>query len=192
MAKTAYALALGALALVQLYVPVSMILEREEVLNEGAEFRFRTAPVDPNDPFRGKYITLDFTNNTIAVSDGQEWRQGEEVYVLLEPDSAGFASITAASKTRPSGDGVFMKASVRFVYSGAPAHLVIDYPFDRYYMEETRAYPAEQIYRESQSDTTSTTYALVSVKAGEAVLKDVLIDGVPISKLVEQRMLENE
>ena len=46
--------------LVQLYVPAKMIWGREEVLNTGTEYKFRTAPIDPNDVFRGKYINLNY------------------------------------------------------------------------------------------------------------------------------------
>ena len=62
--------------------------------------------------------------------------------------------------------------------------LAIDYPFDRYYMEESKAYDAELTYRKSQLDTSQIAYALVSIKDGEAVLKDVLINGVSIREIV--------
>ncbi len=50
-------------ALAQLYVPTKMILNRENVLANGTDFKFRTAPIDPNDPFRGKYVNLQYENN---------------------------------------------------------------------------------------------------------------------------------
>ena len=82
-------LLLGVVALVQLYVPAAMILEREEVLATGKAYKFRVAPVDPNDPFRGKYITLRYRHNTIQVADAGQWESGQEVYVLLRRDRAG-------------------------------------------------------------------------------------------------------
>ena len=42
----------------QWYVPSKMILDREDILKNGEEFKFLTQPIDPSDPFRGKYITL--------------------------------------------------------------------------------------------------------------------------------------
>lgn len=54
-------------AVVQLYVPSKMIWDREEVLRTGTEYKFRTAPIDPTDPFRGKYITLRFDDNTVDI-----------------------------------------------------------------------------------------------------------------------------
>lgn len=51
-------------------------------------------------------------------------------------------------------------------------------------MEEFKAPEAETIYRESIRDTARLTYALVYIKNGEAVLKDVIVDGLSISDVV--------
>jgi hypothetical protein len=52
-------------------------------------------------------------------------------------------------------------------------------------MEESKAYDAELAYRESVIDTTQIAYGLVAVKDGDAVLKDVMIDGVSIGEIVK-------
>lgn len=65
--------------------------------------------------------------------------------------------------------------------------LTIYYPFDRYYMEESKAYDAELVYTKSLQDTTQVTYALVSIKDGDAVLKDVLIDEISIKEIVKEK-----
>ncbi|MBA4241981.1 MAG: GDYXXLXY protein, partial [Sphingobacteriaceae bacterium] len=38
-------------ALIQLYVPAKMIFDSEDILTTGKEFKFKTEPIDPNDPF---------------------------------------------------------------------------------------------------------------------------------------------
>ncbi|MBK6341440.1 MAG: GDYXXLXY domain-containing protein [Flavobacteriales bacterium] len=48
------------IALAQLAVPAWMIAGRERVLSQGEVFKFKTAPIDPRDPFRGEYVRLDF------------------------------------------------------------------------------------------------------------------------------------
>ena len=53
-------------------------------------------------------------------------------------------------------------------------------------MEESKAYDAELTYTQSSRDTNSVTYALVNIKNGESVLKDVMINGVPIREIVKQ------
>ena len=182
----------GLLALVQLSVPAKMIWDKENVLDSGTEFRFRTAPVDPYDPFRGKYITLNFSDNEIATSENEEWERGETVYAHLEVDSEGFAIIKSVSREEPQQGGAYLKTKVDYHSTWGNNHkLELEFPFDRFYMEESKAYEAELSYRDSQKETESTTYALVNIKNGYAVLKDVLIDDVPIKQVVERR-LENK
>lgn len=178
-------------ALVQLYVPAKMIWNREEVLNTGTEYKFRTAPIDPNDPFRGKYIILSFQESTVGVANGQDWETGETVYTSLTTDHNGFSKIKAVSKEKPAGSQDYIKAKVSFVADRDSTRLTIDYPFDRFYMEESKAYDAELTYIQSQRDTTKTTYALVRVKNGTAVVKDVLIGGTSIREIVKANQEKN-
>jgi uncharacterized membrane-anchored protein len=176
----------GLLALVQLYVPASMILDREAVLATGKEYKFQLAPVDPNDPFRGKYITLHYTHNTFDIPDAQAWKSGELIYVELYRDPAGFARIRQVSKEKPRGPVDYIKTRVTYVATEAHNNtLFIDYPFDRYYLEESKALPAEQAYAASLRDSSQVTYALVRIKAGKAVLEEVLIGGIPIREKVK-------
>ena len=54
-------------------------------------------------------------------------------------------------------------------------------------MEETKAKPAEDVYRKAHRDSLpNNIYGLVYIKDGEAVLKDVIINGMSISKYVEE------
>ena len=172
-------------SLVQLSVPAKMIWDREKVLETGMEFRFRTAPIDPNDPFRGKYIILGYEETMVQVANERDWMRGENVYVHLTTDNQGFAKIKSVSKEEPTGNQDYLKAKVGFITENGSNKLTVEYPFDRYYMEESKAYQAELTYRQSQQDTSKITYALVSVKNGESVLKDVLIDGVSIREIVK-------
>ena len=169
------------LALVQLFVPLKMILDKEDVLRTGQVFKFKTAPVDPNDPFRGKYITLRFEASRFPVSDPDAWTVNQEVFVHLTTDAEGFAQVVDVTTERSSQ--AFLKARINSI---APDALFLTFPFDRYYMEETKAYDAEQLYRESLSDTLQTTYALVRIKDGDAVLEDVMVDKVPIREAVKK------
>lgn len=176
-------------ALIQLYIPAKMILDSEDVIDSGIAYKFKTAPVDPTDPFRGKYITLRYKDNSVEVENKNDWINGEEVYVILNMDKDGFAKIKFLSKETPKYKADYLKAKISFVSSGGSNQVRIAYPFNRYYMEESKAEAAEKAYRQSQADTSKLTYALVSIKNGEAVLQDVLIGGIPIKDMVEK---ENE
>ena len=172
-------------ALVQIYVPAKIILDRAIVLSSGKEFKFKTAPIDPSDPFRGKYINLNFNENTVEIQNKETWTNGETVFVLLTTDNNGFAKIKSVSKTKPLDNQDFLKAKVDFIiYDGSK--LSIEYPFDRFYMEESKAYDAELTYNRVLPDTSQVAYALVNIKNGESVLKDVMINGISIVEIVKQ------
>ena len=170
--------------LVQLYVPARMILNREVTLDKGTAYKFKTEPIDPSDPFRGKYITLRFEEEVIEVPNEADWIVGETIFVSLTIGEDGFAKIQSATKDKPADDQDFLRVKVNYVTSDSSNQLTIEYPFDRYYMEESKAPDAEIIYRESQLDTNQTAYALVLIRDGDYVLKDVLINDTPIKELV--------
>ncbi|KAF0130083.1 MAG: hypothetical protein FD155_1869 [Bacteroidetes bacterium] len=172
-------------ALAQIYVPIRMILDKEDVLANGTEYKFKTAPVDPVDPFRGKYITLNYEGNTVEIQNEKDWMFGERIYVSLTSDNEGFAQITSVSKEKPKDNQDYIIAKVDFVTDDGSNKLTIFYPFNRYYMEESKALKAEQTYIYAQIDTNQITYALVRIKDGDAVLKDVLIDGISIREIVK-------
>ena len=175
-------------ALAQLFVPAKMIFDREEILNTGKEFKFKVAPIDPSDPFRGKYISLNFEADRVGIQNTNGWKRGEQIYIILKNDSAGFAEIQSVTKVQPKSVVDFIAVKAGFTSSSYDNKdtLIIEYPFDRYYMKESKAYQAELKYRQSLLDTNTVTYASVYIKNGEAVLKDVLINGVSIKNIVEE------
>ena len=175
------------MVLFQLYVPVKMIFNNEAVIAEGKEFKFRTAPIDPNDPFRGKYITLAYEANSFNVPDASGWEQGDNIFVSLVEDSAGFAKIQSVYKEKPVNDEKYVAASIGYVVDDTLSWVSINYPFTRFYMEESKAESAGEAYREAARDTTQVTYALVSIKNGEAVIRDVVINGVPVREIAKSR-----
>ena len=80
------------MCLLQWLVPGKMIYDSERVIDEGVLYKFKTQPIDPSDPFRGKYITLSFNANSLVLPDSADWVSGEEVFVTFTTDSTGFAT----------------------------------------------------------------------------------------------------
>lgn len=170
----------------QLYIPARMISRKESILAGGKEFKFRTAPIDPTDPFRGKYITLSYEANSFHVANAEDWNQGDPIFVLLGEDEKGFVKINSILKDRPVDDENYVKASIDYIIADTLSYVTIGYPFTRFYMEESKAQSAQDVYTETARDTNQVAYALVSIKNGDAVIKDVMIDDVPISEVVKQ------
>ena len=81
------------LVLVQLFVPANMIIEQEAILKKGIAYKFKTAPIDPYDPFRGKYVWLSYEDNWVEIDTADGWNYFDKVYVEIENDMDGFAKI---------------------------------------------------------------------------------------------------
>ncbi|MBN9283384.1 MULTISPECIES: GDYXXLXY domain-containing protein [Flavobacterium] len=184
--KTKHLLLLfGLVALVQIIVPASMIFKNQEILKNGTVYKFKTAPVDPNNPFVGKYISLNYNLNSFPSTDSI-WEGSDKIYLYLTRDQKGFAAIKSVSKVkRNDTKDDFVVAKVNYAFGGK---VYFNLPFNTYYMEEGKAYDAEVAYREQQNDTiTYPTYALVHIKDGQAVLSDVIIKDIPIKDYVSKK-----
>jgi uncharacterized membrane-anchored protein len=175
------------IVLIQLSIPASIVFRGERIIAIGKEYKFKTAPVDPNDPFRGKYIALRFEANHFTVYDTAIWDRNKPVYVCITTDDKGFAEISDITSYPPDNNTDFVKAKIDYTQTDSiTTTLYIRYPFDRYYMEESKSLSAEKIYWESSRDSTKNTYALVNIKQGSAVLKDVMINEVPLKDLIKK------
>ncbi|MFD1615015.1 GDYXXLXY domain-containing protein [Gelatiniphilus marinus] len=172
-------------ALVQLLLPAQIIFNQETIINSGTAYKFKTQPVDPSDPYRGKYINLNYLQNTFVTPDSL-WERQDKVYLYLDTDSLGFAKVDTVGRTPLNSDKDFIVAQVNW-YNKRDQKLNFNLPFNRYYMKETKAYGAEVAVRNNQRDSIqNTTYALVYVKNGETVLSDVVINDISIKDYVEK------
>lgn len=185
--KTTYTLIIFVVVvLVQLFIPTQMILNQESILKNGVAYKFKTQPVDPSDPFKGKYINLNYEKDVFKTKDSS-WQRNEPIFVYLTKDSLGFADIETVSRNvLPKNKNNYVKAKAGW-YTSYSQELSIKYSFTKYYMEETKAYDAEISVRNRQRDSMpNNTYALVYIKEGEAVLSDVIIDETSIKDFVEK------
>jgi uncharacterized membrane-anchored protein len=165
----------------QLFVPAQMIYQQEETIGTGKPYKFKTQPIDPTDPFRGKFITLNYEIESFQTTE--DWPYGEDIFIYLKTDKDGFAAVKTVSKTLIAIDEDYVMAKSYSAYNG---NLNFEFPFDRFYMNENKAYDAEVSVRNAQRDSTSICYALVFVKDGTAVLNNIFIDDTPIQQFVEE------
>lgn len=172
-------------ALAQLFVPAQMIYNQEDILDTGKLVKFQCEPIDPNDPFRGKYITLNFKENRIKVKNFKNWKNNETVFAKIKTSKDGFAKIKSISRTEPIDNSTYLKLKINYIAEYDDNKIYLDFPFNRFYMNENKAKNAEEVYAESMIDTTKIAYALVATKNGEAVIKDVFIDNISIKKLAK-------
>ncbi len=168
--------ALLVFCIVQLYFISSPIIINEDVLKNGKEFNFRIAPVDPEDPFRGRYVTLTFRDNEIDIAPNEEWQYDEMVFAELYKAADGYARIKKLHRERPPTPD-YIKASVaQLSFLNGRKTVFLDLPFDRFYADENKAPLLEEQYRQAVSDTSSVACVTVCVKNGNAVIKELVLN----------------
>jgi len=181
MRKTLYMLlSFSFLALMQIAAPISMIVRREMTLRDGQQFRFRTAPVDPYDAFRGRYVALRMEQDEVPLPYGMKLERGQKVFARIEEDDKGYAKVAELTLERPQ-ESPYVIAKVRWL-PGNVVHLNL--PFNRYYMDENAAPAAERVYREYTRSGSQDAYVTVKLKNGFAVLEELYVGGRPISEVV--------
>ncbi len=171
------------LIVLQVALPVSMIVKRESTLKDGASFRFKTAPVDPYDAFRGRYVAIRAEINKVSKPEGVNLKYRQKVYALLNVDEKGFAQVSKIAMQKPN-DSAYMIASVAYPTGNDVA---LDLPIDRYYMEEKAATRAEQAYREHSRREKQDAYVVVRVKDGFAVIEGLYVGDQRIEDAVRQK-----
>ena len=168
------------LVLFQIYIPANIVFNQERVYYFGTTYKMQLAPIDPNDPFRGKYIILSFKENMATIPQASKFKAGTIVYVHMKPGKNDFLEIDSISPEFKQlvSPAVCIKATIRAINeSNGYKEAQLDYHFTRFYLEESRASAAEERYLKAVSDTNSRSYGLISVYNENVVVKDVIIDG---------------
>lgn len=166
-------------AVIQIFTALFMAWQWEDILQTGQRFLLVTAPVDPYDAFKGRYIDLRFKENRGLIIDNASYNYGQKAYALLGENTEGKAIVIGVSSKQPEGKP-FVKIKVNYT-EGSTAH--IEFPFRRYYLPEDMAAPAETAYRESAGKT---GVAAVRVKNGYGVIEELYLGEKPLNEYLKQ------
>ena len=163
--------------LAQLAVPASVVWKRTRTLQEGRVWKFRTAPVDPEDALRGRYVSLQFAAEDYPANQQMNEDAG---YATLKEGPEGFAEVENLSATpvEMSGDNV-LKVKVRGWYNNLQ-HL--EFPFDRYWVSEKLAPAAEAAYFANSTRKKMNAYVTVRVRRNDAAFEELYIDIRPLKE----------
>jgi uncharacterized membrane-anchored protein len=164
------------LALIQLAVPGWMIFQQEQVLKHGRVFKFQTAPVDPYDAFRGRYVALSFAAERTGNTGNFDYSSRQKLWVQIAADEKGFAKVARVSTEPLAGDDVLIATSR---WGG------LHFPFDRYYMDEKSAPEAETAYRANSRREHENAYATVRILNGRSALEELYIDDKPVREFLQ-------
>jgi len=173
-------LALFAIAvLIQWAAPLSQIWKYERVLASGTLVRLKCRAPDPYDPLRGRYLAVYPEEREGKLPEGEELPGGTPVYAVLTPDEGGVSHISSLVLTPPDG-GVYVKTKLRWGST-------IEWPFDRFYLNEKLAPEADKWLAENIRSEKG-VIAEVRVLDGRAVLEDLTFDGQSFREILKQRV----
>jgi uncharacterized membrane-anchored protein len=188
----------------------AMIARREMALKQGVACRFRTAPVDPYDAFRGKYVALDLEGAREGLLTAKQYEREQRVYVRIGTDTNGFSVIEGVSD-KPDGTALWIKARVNYSWEEyvnvtntvtaragkrpeerrvltGKYRTRVNLPFDRYYMDEKLAPEAENAYRDASRRERREAVVTVRVWHGLTVIEKLEIGGRPIQDIARERL----
>jgi uncharacterized membrane-anchored protein len=166
----------AAIALFPLFTLLWVPIVNFTVLSFGESALLETWPVDPRDLLRGDYVMLDYKISDIPReslakeefrSPDVDIRTARYVYVTLDLDDAGVASVSGASLSRPSS-GLYIRG--RFRNSMVWSDYSIDYGLGAYYVPEGTGHELEGLMRGNGK-----VFADVRILRGHGVIKKLEI-----------------
>lgn len=171
----------------QLATPLSMVYQYHTILEQGTAYRFEVEPIDPADPFKGRYVRLSFPisqgryTDLETPVDQSEFLHNDIVYLLLSTSDDNRAIIQGIVKTPPDKDD-YVKARI-LRSSGQQYRLSL--PFNRYYADEFKAPKIESLVWQT-NDKTYVITADIRIKDGKGVIKELYVDETPILEYLRQ------
>ena len=213
MKKRLYLMVAAVGVVAQFGVLGAMIVRRELALKHGAVCRFRTAPVDPYDAFRGKYVALDIEGARDGMLTALRFGRGQRVYARIGTDTNGFSAVEGLA-VQPDTSNLWIQAQVTYSWddyrelpgvtnavpgrTGKKAEVrrvptgkyrtQFRMPFDRYYLDEKLAPEAESAYREANRRERRDAVVTVRVWHGLTVIERLEIGGRPIQEVAREHL----
>ena len=167
-------------ALAQLSAPGAMVWKRVHTFRHGRVWKFKTAPVDPVDAIRGRYVSLRYAIEQFPIAEAI--KSESNVYVVLKEDVDGFAAVDRISNEPVAGDNVVSAESLGW-YDGKAR---VRFPFNRYWCGEAIAPEAERAYMNNSTLNNQNAYVIIRVRNGDAAIEQLYIDNKPVAEYLRE------
>jgi uncharacterized membrane-anchored protein len=123
--------------------------EREYILHTGKIVYLRTAPVDPQDAFRGDYVHLDYEISSIPSASvlkklNGEPKHGDQVYAVLDIDENRVGYLKYVTDKQPDANEVFIRGRVNSRW-GWSSMMPISYGIEAYFVEQGKGWEIENL-----------------------------------------------
>jgi len=168
-------------ALIILAIPFYIIMGSEDVLENGHLHKLRLRGYDPFDPFRGKYLRLNYDDR---IPYEGSFEEGDDAFVILEKDSLGFSNFAKAVKNKPDNQD-YINAEVLYV-DEAYLQIKADH-LGKYFINEDKAKLAELVVIEFTRKRPDDIYVAIRVLDGEARLVDIFIENTPLLEYIKKK-----
>ncbi len=170
-------------ALAQWAAPLSQIWTHEQTLTQGTLIKLKCSAPDPYDPLRGRYLAVRPEQREASVPAGLKLESGTRVYATLTSGADGLSTISSLSLTTPTS-GDYIRVNVGYAYE---SKATIEWPFERFYINEKLAPEADKWFAENIRGTKG-IIAEVRVLNGRAVLADLSLDGRSFREILKERV----
>ncbi len=171
-------LVFASIALAQWIAPLLQIWRHERTISHGTLFKFKCSAPDPYDLLRGRYLAVRPVESSAMPPAGAP--MGQNAFVELTVGSDGFAKPGNLSITPPTS-GDYLDVKIRYAFGD---HATIEWPFDRFYLNEKLAPQADQWFAEHiRSD--KGIVAEVRVFNGRGVLTDLTYDNKSVLDILK-------
>jgi hypothetical protein len=174
-------------AAAQWVIPLAGIWRHERVFVGGTTVRIECVPPDPYDPLRGRYLAVRPAESLAPRPAGMPEQDAVPVWATLVAGEDGISRIASLSLEPVAGPTV-----IRLVARRPPGErfsssetVFIEWPFDRFYLNERLAHGADMLVAE-RFRAGGKTVAEVRLLDGQAILTDILLDGESIRELARQ------
>lgn len=168
--------------LFQFAVLFYMAAEREYIVLTGKTVYLRTAPIDPNDPFRGQFVRLnyeistmpgDFAKDLNKVSDVDDYgrfgynnKKETKVYTVLKDGENGIMELDYCTLEKPES-GIFIRGRTGYKWG----FMRLKYGIESYFVQEGRGKEIEEKAGDRNSMQIPMEMELALSPSGTAVIK---------------------
>ena len=167
--STKFRLAFLIIVVGQVFLLLGLIGDREYTLRTGTEVVLETAPIDPRSLLQGDFAILDYAISRLP--SNSQVQVGQTMYVRLRETDEVWEASSYNSRKPSDREAIFIKGVV-----DRPGHL--DFGIGTYFIPEGTGRLIER---------SRDVKVVVSVdRRGKAVIKDVMLDGVPFREARER------
>lgn len=169
-------------ALILLSIPLYLMITSESVLENGVRHKIRLQAYDPFDPFRGKYLRMNYDNE---VQCDVTFQKGDGIYITLDQDSLGYSFFAYGSDEAPENSTDYFKTTVTQQSYGNTVRFRTD-NLSKYFINENKAKPAEKVMWDYQRNHPDSIYVAIRVLDGEVRLEDIYVEETPLLEFLDE------